>query len=156
MIFGNKVIVSDPCYDYGTWCTSTQEIVPGEYVHEVIIHEMVTSLIVTHKDYIVDSWQLTDATIGVDSGQCGIFDYETYHKIIGTGEYNEQDTFYGKACNLTITDEMFGLMDNAGIVSRSGLGDGCYSLYVAKNSNNEIIGLKVVFFSGKEEEEDYE
>lgn len=160
MIFGSKVIVSDPCYHYGTWCTSTVEILPGEYRYGVKKQNIpgwgvrVESISIIHKDYNNVNWKLTTADIGVDSGQCGIFDYETNKDIIGTGEYDQKDTFYGKACTLTLSDDQFGVMDNSGIVSCSGFGDGSYDLYIAKNEQKQVIALKVVFITDEEDEDE--
>ena len=43
-----------------------------------------------------------------------------------------------------------------GVVSSSGYGDGSYTAYVARNDNNQVIAVRIVFLSKYDEEEDYE
>lgn len=156
---GSKVLVSDPCYDYPTWCTKLVENVkPGNYNTNVTYcyGNMVSDLQVIHEDYDMYDldWYPVVADIGVDSGQCGIFDFDQGQSIIGTGEYDEKDSFYGKACACTHNaDTKYGEMDTYGVVSRSGGGDGTYDLYVA-DIDDEIVGIKVVFIDTDEDEDE--
>ena len=163
---GSKVLVSDPCYEYPTWCTGTLENVkPGNYNTNVIYYKdtdnffngRVGELIAIHESYTNKDlpWQITEADIGVDSGQCGIFDFEQVKDIIGAGEWDEEDKFYAKACACTDDDKQYDEMGNYGVVSRSGVGDGSYDLYVA-DIDGEIVGIKVVFIDSEAEEDEYE
>ena len=98
-------------------------------------------------------WEITEADIGVDSGQCGIYDYESVKDIIGTGESDEKDTFYGQACQCTDADEQYKELNGYGVVSRSGVGDGSYDLYIAKQ-DDQVVGFRVVYLNEDEEDED--
>ena len=99
------------------------------------------------------NWEITEADIGVDSGQCGIYDYESVKDIIGTGDYDEKDTFYGQACQCTDADEQYKELNGYGVVSRSGVGDGSYDLYIAKQ-DDQVVGFRVVYLNEDEEDED--
>jgi len=138
-----KVIVSDPCYDYKLIkkCGKIVDVLTGQWKVEVeyskdiswglrvgklkLCHEKYN---LAHKDHLISN------DIGVDSGQCGIYDYDLYPKG-DTGEYDDLNSFYGKACQLTIcengTEEYntFGIINQKGVVSSSGWGDGCYELW---------------------------
>ena len=85
--------------------------------------------------------------IGVDSGQCGIFDSLLYPKG-DTGEYGDTDSFYGKCCDATVGDNRYGIVDGRGVVSESGFGDGVYKLYELEEKG-EIIALKIIFIEEK-------
>ncbi len=161
---GSKVLVSDPCYEYPTWCTGTVENVkPGNYNTNVIYYKdtdnffngRVSELIAIHESYTNKDlpWQITEADIGVDSGQCGIFDFEQVKDIIGAGEWDEEDEFYAKACACTDDDKQYGEIGTYGVISRSGVGDGSYDLYVA-DIDGEIVGIKVVFINSDEDEDE--
>ena len=164
---GNKVLVSDPCYELGTWCTGVVENVKeGNYITNVAywedsdpffnnrVAELEAILDGVDKDSL--SWEITEADIGVDSGQCGIYDYESVKDIVGTGEYDEKDTFYGQACQCTDVKEKYSELNGYGVVSCSGVGDGSYDLYIAKQ-DNQVVGIKVVYLDEEEQEPtDYE
>ena len=157
---GNKVIVSDPCYKLDTWCSKVVDIKPGNYKTNVYYDNLsswgnrVSCLEIIHENYDIgewSNWELITEDIGVDSGQCGFYDYEKYKDSVGIGEYDEKDTFYGRACFLTDQDEQYGIFEQ-GIVSRSGIGDGVYDLFGVKQ-DNEYVALKVIFINNEEEEE---
>ena len=161
---GNKVLVSDPCYENGTWCTGTVENVKeGNYITNVVycgdphpflrnrVAELKAILEGVDEDFL--KWEITEADIGVDSGQCGIYDYESVKDIIGTGESDEKDTFYGQACQCTDADEQYKELNGYGVVSRSGVGDGSYDLYIAKQ-DDQVVGFRVVYLNEDEQDED--
>ena len=159
---GKKVLVSDPSYEKGTWCTGVVENVKeGNYITNVVyckdsdpfLRNRVAELkaILDGVDRNTLKWKVTKADIGVDSGQCGIYDYESVKDIIGAGEYNGKDTFYGQACQCTDAKEKYGELNGYGVVSCSGVGDGSYDLYIAKQ-DNQVVGIKVVYMSEEEQE----
>lgn len=94
---GNKVIVSDPCYDLGTWCQAVIENVKeGNYStffktldddEKTIetIGVVLDGINVLEEDYI-----LLNNTIGVDSGTAGIFDYKYYEEKHDTSENKDK------------------------------------------------------------------
>lgn len=61
--------------------------------------------------------------------------------------------FYEVCCDKTLGSAMAGAMPY-GVVSRSGFGDGSYAAYACRNKENKIIGLKIVFISEEEIEEE--
>lgn len=170
MKFGTNVMVSDPCYQVGTWCQKElKNVLPGEYTP--FVHESdqggwgrrVNLLMVVKNEYIGVSlkWnKQRGVDIGVDSGQCGFFDINGYRndemaKTITTGlpDWMDQERleepgelFYGKMCYLTNNDDnptqRYGSYES-GVVSSSGFGDGSYDLYVARNEKRQIIGIAV-------------
>ncbi len=159
-----EVMVSDPCYSVPTWCQhKLTGVLPGEYVTSAYRTkntggwgERVAALIAIHEDYLEDtlSWRtVTGVTIGVDSGQCGIFSMDTYRKddvfmekskfgLFGTIE--DGDVWYGHMCDRTLSDIQWGTYDN-GVVSSSGIGDGSYKLLVAKHKG-KIVGIAIDFY----------
>jgi hypothetical protein len=122
-------------------------------------------IMVIHEDHINDrlKWKLHPGDVGVDSGQAGIFSYETYRKdglemevptvgydgksfewleSISRGEEDGGD-WYLKMCKMTLTTDGWSTYSN-GIVSRSGFGDGSYSLYTV-SKNKKIIAMCIDF-----------
>lgn len=117
----------------------------------VLIHTERILKDIQNKD---DEWELVDCGIGVDSGQAGFFDLEHFKEEgivpeelkksinkLGFIEPNEQ--WYGMSCVKTLSTAGWGIIP-FGAVSRSGYGDGAYSLYI-KKFLDEIIAMKIVF-----------
>ena len=84
---GTEVVVSDPCYTIPTWCQGiVSGVKPGMYDTYVKRHDCgdwgirSSMILVIHEDHKDDKlvWKDYPATIGVDSGQCGIFSKESY------------------------------------------------------------------------------
>ena len=170
---GNKVVVSDPCYTIPTWCQAVIEnVLPGEYVCYVqkakkhFWGDRISKLIAIHSDYQnKNTWIPYPADIGVDSGQAGIFDFNTYRddeyaKTIPHGdgedlkiEDQSGDKWYCKMCSRTLGHTQYGSYPN-GIVSSSGLGDGSYELFVLKHAG-QIVGFKIDFGVDEEEDDEY-
>jgi len=118
------------------------------------------------KTYIEFGFQLLLDNIGVDSGQCGIFDADNYPGGNSTGEYDDKNSFYGKVCELTSNEHgeeadksipynTYGIIDGFGVVSSTGYGDGCYTAYGIKNENGELIAVKIVFLEDETEKDDF-
>ena len=87
----DSVVVSDPCYDLGIWCSAILKIKPGKYLgfmEKVNFGDKpwegirVTNLWVIHEDYpdVYPNDLDEKADIGVDSGGAGIFDFDYYNK----------------------------------------------------------------------------
>jgi len=173
---GSEVVVSDPCYTIPTWCQAVvDKVKPGMYDTHLKKHdagdwgERCSMLLVIHEDHKDDilRWEDYPATIGVDSGQCGIFSKETYRndsiteKIgLGDGDISffgvspwkemtdgrkeeEGEIWYVSMCSRTLGEKSWGVYDS-GVVSSSGFGDGSYTLYVAKK-RGKIVAMCVDF-----------
>lgn len=135
-----KFRISDPCYNKNVWCTGVLENVAiGLWCgYKIISHEgewgdRVKEL---HAYYLgknkkvsleldVTKWEQTDITVGVDSGQAGIFDESRYPKGDDTGDYENTESFYGECCEKS-KDSSQNNSVGFGIVSTTGYGDGSY------------------------------
>ena len=159
---GEKVIVSDPCYGFGTWCQGILEnVLPGEYdcvmerSDEGDWGNRISAIEVTHtscKGQFIE-YDLEDFVIGVDSGQAGIFDY-TYYEKYNTNE-TVDDGWYDEVCEKTYTDYFDGnTIDDFGFVSSSGYGDGGYDCWTARNEDGKIIAIRVEFITEDYDEEE--
>lgn len=167
---GPEVIVSDPCYTIPTWCQArVTDVLEGMYktnVFKMYDHDWGTRcsyLVAIHQNYCHQDekfkWTEYPATIGVDSGQAGIFSKESYrnddHQIDiepydFRGNFDDSDPgeiWYRKMCSMTLSEDSFGSY-NQGIVSSSGIGDGSYPLLVARKKG-KIVGFIIDFFMEK-------
>ena len=125
---------------------------PGNWVCEVIIgptswFTRVKLLRARHESVTDEVYGLdfTDSGIdvGVDSGQCGLFDAEKYEKDAFV------DSAYEKLCDITLGSELSGgiIPGRSGVVCESGFGDGSYNALVHRNADGEVIGIQLVFIS---------
>lgn len=153
-----KIVISDPCYTRDTWCqkvldnvkngiwnVETTESYDGRIasIHTRLNHSSIKSY-----EYVND--------LGVDSGQLGIFDDSIYpkgDKDSGEFEYDDKNCFYGKCCDKTLGDEQFGIVDNLGVVSSSGWGDGSYNAVLGLDENGQVVDIFVEFINDDEDEE---
>jgi hypothetical protein len=156
-----KMRVTDPCYDKGTWCSSTVPVKPGRWIATLETSDQhswgvrVARLIAHHesiKPHV--STLVPHITIGVDSGQAGFFDDAAYPDD-EPGEYGELDTFYGRACAATSSETQAGGIVNwdgydMGVCSSSGFGDGSYALYGSKQGD-VYVALMIDFIPEEEE-----
>lgn len=174
---GPEVVVSDPCYTIPTWCQAiVSNVLPGTYIPEVGYSDegdwgmRVANLSATHKDFFdkpgLIEWSEHPAVIGVDSGQCGIFD-KTYYRDDKHSEsygidrmweedWNEKDgdDWYQRMCTLTSSEEQCGSSPD-GIVSSSGYGDGSYTLLVGK-IEDQVVAFHIVYIGSEEDDDDIE
>ena len=126
-------------------------------------------IMVVHEDHMEDvlRWKKHPGEVGVDSGQAGIFSYSSYRNdsivdeiplgdgdisffgtspwkdMVDTREEEAGEKWYRHICSYTLGEKGWGLYDR-GVVSRSGIGDGSYKLYVAKHYGR-IIGMCIDF-----------
>jgi hypothetical protein len=173
---GTEVMVSDPCYTEPTWCQiKLKNVKPGNYhafhkEHDAGDWGVRTSMIlVVHEEHLIDNlkWKEHSGEVGVDSGQAGIFSYDTYRKDdiveeIGLGdgdisffgmspwkemtEARDQEPgerWYLSMCSRTLGEQGWGSYSN-GIVSRSGFGDGGYPLFTATRYG-KVIAMAIDF-----------
>ena len=91
------------------------------------------------------SWSIVDTTIGVDSGQAGIFDNSVYPEGTVLGAFDDSDTFYGECYEITLGTQSCGRLKNGkGFVSSSGFGDGTYELKALKE-DEACVALMIDF-----------
>ena len=137
---GERVDITDPCYDFGTFGTLRVNCQPGTYYGYAEVKDFgedgkrTTFICITKDDSDIDFFNMESiGVIGVDAGLAGFFnnkpDYDDdawmkFLKRTGVfkedGEYDYDRTYY-KA--------------KYGVFSESGFGDGCYEVYANKERN---------------------
>lgn len=165
---GSKVVVSDPCYEIPTWCHAVVEgVLPGTYIGEINTSDegvwgtRVANLKAIHEDHHLTKhkikWEQHPNTIGVDSGQCGIFNFDQYRddkqsesydiELMFSGDWSDKpgDDWYQRMCTLTNSEDSYGVTPD-GIVSCTGFGDGAYTLMVGK-VNDVIVAFEIEFIT---------
>lgn len=157
-----ELIVSDPGYpkslsnDKSGWTPSVhlEKAKKGTWTTELQIGEIL-GWGMRVKKYV--SWigrnsvkgKIEKYTVAVDSGQMSVCDYE-YYPDGDTGDYEDEKSFYGKACQLTTGKSFGGDLDGRGVVSSSGIGDGMYDCIVAHDDDGKVVNVKVVFVGEQE------
>jgi len=156
-----KLVVSDPCYSPGTWCAGALGNVKNG-IWKGFVQKGKTdwgnrcwSVQAVHLDHYSQNMgfsEKTDITVGVDSGQAGIYDVAKFGG--GQDEYGDGG-WYDNACETTLSALGAGVLDG-GVVSSSGFGDGAYDCYVSRDNSGQIVGVKVVFIRIEDFIEDYD
>ena len=179
-----ELVIGDPCYDPGTWCLGNcKDVLNGTWVaktlkadnNETGWGDRVSALFAFNLDYIEENFQLDDidvirfakgtynnqflldytiGTLGVDSGQAGIYDYKHFLDVKNSDSDNKA-TWYDQNCDITLTDEMAGILpDKKGCVSSSGYGDGGYDYYCYYDKDGFTVAVLIVFIDNEEEIEE--
>ncbi len=153
---GNKVTVSDPCYESGTWCAVTlNKVLEGEF--KCYIKEKkygtwgsrVTEMVAIHNNYInavrEDNYEYC-IDVCVDSGTMSIADTVYYDNTHNNDDYSEE-WYQREVCEATCGDDNidYNIADNQCFISTSGIGDGQYPVYGAFDSEDRLYAIKVVF-----------
>lgn len=156
----DKLIVTDPCYNRGTWCQGIVEnCLPGKWFCYIVNDGGdVAELHAVHEKYRKRHlYTETKAPfeIGVDSGQAGVFD-ESLYPVGECGDYGDLNTFYGRACDATEKSHNVGLITE-GAVSRSGYGDGGYDAYIGTayatdDHGGKCVSIRIVFIEEDDDE----
>lgn len=166
-----KIVGSDPCYEglgphnilinnakNGDWYVRTTygqsfggqtDLRPSKLV---AMHENANYF---SSPMSMTGWRMQTTDACVDSGQFGFFDYDEWYKHDNPKEkeYND-DSWYGKCCDITLSKSGYGTINEAGVVSRTLYGDGGYPVSVMYNSNKEIVGVMVDFDPEPEDEDE--
>lgn len=151
---GAKVIISDPCYEPGLWCCPERRILPGMYnctVKRTILKDWgdrTVSIKIEHIKFPNTPCVEELCSVGVDSGQAGFFDVKYYNEKAGDSKPYEgvNEEWYKRVCEITLNNKRpFGTIDGKGIVTDSGLGDGCYWCYAGRNDDGKIVALEIIF-----------
>ena len=163
-IHSGRMIISDPCYNKTGWCTGELNLVKmGSWKAIARIGEVrgwgkrCWELIAIHCEHAEMSpdkiTENAEFDIGVDSGQCGV--YDSNHFPEEKGEYSDKNSWYRKVCE--ITHQVQGGVIKGGYVTPSGFGDGGYECFVKREQKtNQVIGVRVIFISDKDFEEIYD
>lgn len=163
-VTSNALIATDPCYlasfshvnalienvENGKWLCKTEYSDEGAWGKRV---KSLSAHLETDHSH-TGLWE-TIKNCGVDSGQFGFFDLKYFLDQGESREYDEESNFYHKVCKLTYNEEtkhQSGVIENSGVVSSSGYGDGSYNVKVARNKNGKVVAVQVDYF---DEENDY-
>lgn len=159
-VTSGQLVVSDPCYelDTGTIIMGLlDDVLQGTWVGQVEKTEVrdwgeaCSKLTAYHRSVAEQlehlEWVKCSFIVGVDSGQAGIFDMNKYRipdsDSQGTSSDSDSDWYFA-CCDITESGHEAGVLDG-GVVSRTGMGDGAYGVYIAMNQQNQIVGVKIVF-----------
>lgn len=140
------LIVSDPCYvdeagaDFTGGLSAKLDAKPGTWIGRVEVRGTAgwgdrVARLVAHADGhhgAVDRADEHITELGVDSGQMYVADAS--HLPVN----------YDAVCEVSLANRYCGATEG-GIVSRTGYGDGCYRLSVAKDSDGKVVALVVDF-----------
>lgn len=121
-------------------------------------------LIVLHSSLPESSYEQikekTDICAAVDSGQCGFYDYEKYPLVPDDRCFEEgpnykdfDDTWYGQLCNKNTHEA--GHVFDSGAITFAGYGDGGYNVYVLRNTDNIVIGAKIIYIGDESDDEEF-
>lgn len=157
-----KVVVSDPCYEIGTWCQGVLENVrEGAWrCHVLRSDDRVAELILGHSSgqAVSKRWNKESFDVGVDSGQAGVFDAAHYRDDAATQGVSRiaqevicrEEPWYSICCDRTLGNESGAGIIPFGVVSSSGYGDGSYRCYTRKDAAGCVVGIRIVFIADED------
>jgi len=169
-VTSGAVIVSDPCYDESVWCMGQLvNVANGTWEAEIRTGKegRVGKLYATLKGFKRGKiWDEASFTVGVDSGQAGIFEQTCYRTLqpenealitkswVNQAKMEEKDdkgsgVFYAACCSLTCgedngTTRQAGVL-KGGCVSSTGYGDGSYTCYFQKDGQGFICAIMIQY-----------
>jgi hypothetical protein len=164
-IKSGSTMISDPCYSVGTWCqrvlTSVKNGAWSAFVNlasDGCVAQLLAFNGKTDRAPRIKRWEEVPAEIGVDSGQCGIFDTAHYRddsaikavQRLSTEIICADEPWYSICCDRTLETEHRAGIIPYGCVSASGYGDGSYGCYIQRDNEGLIIGIKIEFISETE------
>lgn len=152
IVLGDKAYLSDPCYGEHV-CNEIINVIPGTYnVYitrceslDIFYKGRVSSIFAIHKDYSKKYNKLSaddreNLWCSVDSGTCGIFDYDYFVSTRDDDDVDEE--WYEKHIIGRMKDYL--ITDGKGAVSSSGVGDGTYPVY-AEYDKNKAYSIRIKF-----------
>lgn len=156
-MFGNRVDITDPCYDHEVWCRKNDvEIVPGEYECYVEIWDNSQTGGWGDRVAKIGIRRLGSAAVtsenlgvvGVDAGLAGFFE----------NKRDFTDDEWREFCQFVDKDDEKAWLVAEGFFSSSGYGDGAYPVYAFSDSTGRVVALEIWFIYDDEEddEDDYE
>jgi len=131
----DKVDITDPCYNKDVWCRMTTECKPGTYTGYAYISEkLATAILIKEKtkEKINAEEMECIGSIGVDSGLAGFFNDKP--------DYSRDE--WPDFCKMIYEDENNGLynkIEDYGLISSSGFGDGDYNVYASPSRDVFVI-----------------
>lgn len=166
---GKSVVVSDPTGDILFFLgVVLRNVLPGDY--NVFVEQTNlgrfwgrrnTILLLVHHKHSKKPlvWKKYRHEVGVDSGQAGVFDKKSYKDDMSVShipwikkkapwkfnENNPGELWDTKMSDMTLNSKSGWGCYGSGVVSSSGLGDGNYPIYIARDEEKKIIGIAIVF-----------
>ena len=100
-----------------------------------------------HKETVDFFKKVLESKLRSEKKYKGYIKAKTFPDYVKLEESNE---FYQIMCSLTSDEHFAGVFEPYGAVASAGLGDGGYSLYVARDAKKEIVGCYIEFLSPSE------
>jgi hypothetical protein len=178
-IESGEMVLSDPSYQIPTWNQGIVKVANGLWETDIERIDSFGDRIARLWAYNLDA-AINDPKIihrieegngspipfsaEVDSGQFGFFDRVHYRNDESSKELPKRDfgddwdsqdgdSWYRACCELKHSEDSWGVLP-FGVVSKSGHGDGTYSVVGIKNSNSEYIAIGITFISENDSDED--
>lgn len=160
--------VSDPCYDKTAGCAGIiPNCVTGEWQAGVAYHNdtlfgrrvalLAAKAANSEADFnLVDdlyALELAGFEVGVNSGQAGIYDNDSYGLSSTVEGLPEPDEIFGDepgcfwysvCCSVTDSNDHAGVIPT-GVVSRIGFGDGGYTAFYHKDGNGKADLIAILY-----------
>lgn len=165
---GTSARISDPCYDSNTWCAGTlHKVLPGKW--EAFIErdsetDRIGHLWARHSSHATlkreDINLRTDIDVGVDAGLAGIYDldyFNQYHKPKKDDQEDPEHYTWYRTNIIRFGKKDYKVIDDKCVISCTGWGDGSYICNIAKDDQDNIVGIHLDYLMDYEEEdEEYE
>lgn len=161
---GKLARVSDPCYDDidDMMVATTVPTKAGEYSCYAYTTDCgdwgvrVSSLKIVHTDLGVVDCDEPLTLCAVDSGQLGIFDYDYFRQNCRDNDYDNKRSWYRRICDLTEGEG--GTIDDMGVATPSGYGDGMYDVYVhyVNDESEDVDAIEIIFIEDEYDEDEYD
>lgn len=162
-VHSGELVVADPCYELnrdtiimgvldnamnGTWTGQVEKTEVRDWGEACAKLAAYHSSVIDHAEFL--EWVKCSFIVGVDSGQAGIFDVEKYRVQDAEAQPGDTDSeWYYACCDITESGEEAGVLDG-GVVSRTGMGDGTYGVYMSANGQGQVVAVKIVFIKTPE------
>lgn len=152
----SNAIISDPLYTVERWYSvgylgRLQNVLPGNYNCFIQKSELgyIANIKVVHEDYDPDKYEPKDIedciNIRIDSDMCGIFNNE--ERLIKNRYEKDQYTIIDNNNN---NNNINYLTDGEAFIIQypgSGYGDESYRCYLSRNTDCQIVGIRVEFIN---------
>jgi hypothetical protein len=177
-IESGEMVLSDPSYQIPTWNQGIVKVANGLWETDIernSFGDRIARLWAYNLDAAINDPKIIHRieegngspipfSAEVDSGQFGFFDRVHYRNDESSKELPKRDfgddwdsqdgdSWYRACCELKHSEDSWGVLP-FGVVSKSGHGDGTYSVVGIKNSNSEYIAIGITFISENDNDED--
>lgn len=144
MTLGNRVDITDPCYDRNVWCRMTTECEPGEYTGYVNISDedewgKRVAFIAIYKEDNIKDFNLMEniGQIGVDAGLAGFFNDKPDFPDNKWREFLKESGVFKADGKCDYSKNYYDC--GYGLFSESAYGDGWYDVYATPERDAFMI-----------------